>query len=640
MRSCFHPKHWVSPKRRDDVAPDAFASVNVRLGPSDLPVLSAPARVLCYEAHRCTANSLVRPAIRGRPETCGPRSTRFRCRGHRSLSACGDVERVLSSFREMARVDAAPRPETNRGRAEASLFQVREQRLRGRLLIVSNFFPPNNVGGAEIVAFRQAKMMRTEGWDVRVFSGDFNRDPKSNNSNSLRYEDVDGVRVIRALSHPPNVGSDVYDDEMVRHFAVVLREFKPSIVHFHHLGGLGVGLLDFAKRAGTKAIVTLHDRWGFCFKGTLLRNDFSACLNFTECFKCLRSFPTRDGALPIRLRNDYIMSMLNLADTVIAPSLGLADDYIQAGLSQDRIEVVSSGIDLAGIAPRPRDPSDVVHFLCPAYIGEHKGFRELLDALGLLFSDRSLRGRWTFWIAGSGHLEAFMRSQIAESGLNRHVILSGHLPHPRLLARLSVSDVVVLPSICAENQPRAILEGIASGAALVASRVKGNVELVQHAVNGLLYEPSDPAALAAALRQLIVSRGLIQAFSQANLSLRAHYDERQTASRLTEIYEAPAGAVAATDLLVRCGIAAPGRKVALSGVEQAPRMASGKKVRLIWWRWVDDADDVSSPLWVFRVGWRPWRWLAAYRRHRTMYFSKTLDLTTDWSAGGASKKIE
>ncbi|MBV9627873.1 MAG: glycosyltransferase [Xanthobacteraceae bacterium] len=504
--------------------------------------------------------------------------------------------------------------------------------MRGRLLIVSNFFPPDNVGGAEIVAYRQAKMMCTEGWDVRVFAGDLSEELQASKTIPSQHGGLDDLRVIRTRFHRPKVGGDAYNKDTIPHFATVLREFKPTIVHFHHLWGLGAGLLDVATRAGTKAIVTLHDRWGFCFKSTLLRNDFSPCLDFTECHKCLRTFRSPDGALPIRLRNDYVMSRLNLADTVIAPSWGLADDYIQAGLSQDRITVVSSGIDLVGIAPRLRDPGDVVHFLCPAHLGEHKGFRELLAALTLLFNDRSLRGRWTFWIAGSGHLEGFLRSKIVESGLNRHVILSGPLEHQRLLARLAVSDVVVLPSICAENQPRSLLEGIASGAALVASRVKGSAELVQNGGNGILYEPSDPAALADALRQLIVSKGLIRTFSQANLSLRARYDERQTASRLAEIYAAPPRATPATDLLVRCGIAAPGTKLAVSKVEQAPRAANGKRVRLMWWGWLAEDEGVSAPIWVFRLGWRPWRWLAAYRRYKIMHVSKTLDLTNNWTS--------
>lgn len=97
--------------------------------------------------------------------------------------------------------------------------------------------------------------------------------------------------------------------------------------------------------------------------------------------------------------------------------------------------------------------------------------------------------------------------------------------------------MLVLPSRAYENQPLAILEGMAAGVPVVASAHSGIPELVEHETNGLLVAPGDAGALADALRRLLDDPATAAELgragrrrAQAMFSPRAHLD------RLNDLY--------------------------------------------------------------------------------------------------------
>jgi hypothetical protein len=71
---------------------------------------------------------------------------------------------------------------------------------------------------------------------------------------------------------------------------------------------------------------------------------------------------------------------------------------------------------------------------------------------------------------------------------------------------LQHADLLVLPSLY-EDLSSALIEAMAAGLPVVATRVGGTADLVRHGVNGLLVAPRDPAALAAAISQVLADRG-------------------------------------------------------------------------------------------------------------------------------------
>jgi glycosyltransferase involved in cell wall biosynthesis len=411
---------------------------------------------------------------------------------------------------------------------------------KGRsLLVVSNVFPPQIIGGAEIVAHRQALAFKDLGFDVAVVTLLNTWD--AGDRPGLTIDEVNGLRVFRILAKPLGLDRNYCRPEIEPYFHSVLRLVRPDIVHFHNLPGLGAGLIPVARASGARVIVTLHDTWGFCLRQTLMRDGLKMCANFTECDVCMPSVPGLVGErVPVRLRRDYVRWCLEHAHRLVSPSAAMRHYYEAAGFPAALFELVSNGSDLAAFVPRQRKPGRQVSFLFAGTLAEHKGVRSLFEALEILLSDEALAGRWEFVLGGEGPLASDLRSRLEQGKLRPPVQSAGFIKREAIAAAYDHADVVVIPSIVPENEPVTLLEAIASGAAQIGARIGGIPELIDEERSGFLVPPGDAAALAAAMRRMIIEPRLVEAFSAYNLQRREAFDERKSIMRLARIFTSPA----------------------------------------------------------------------------------------------------
>ena len=104
-----------------------------------------------------------------------------------------------------------------------------------------------------------------------------------------------------------------------------------------------------------------------------------------------------------------------------------------------------------------------------------------------------------FLVAGDGERRKSLEEPISRIGLEKHFLFLGRRSDvPRIL---SCCDLAVLPSH-AEGLPNAVLKYLAAGLPTIASRVGGNVEIIQDGKTGLLVPPQDSSALAGAILQM------------------------------------------------------------------------------------------------------------------------------------------
>jgi glycosyltransferase involved in cell wall biosynthesis len=116
--------------------------------------------------------------------------------------------------------------------------------------------------------------------------------------------------------------------------------------------------------------------------------------------------------------------------------------------------------------------------------------------IALLSHHPSLRGHVRLVIAGDGPLRADCVRLFSEAGVTDEVWMPGERDDVPALMR--GMDLFVLPSL-AEGISNTILEAMATGLPVMATRVGGNAELVVEGETGTLVPPSDPEALAGAL---------------------------------------------------------------------------------------------------------------------------------------------
>jgi len=182
---------------------------------------------------------------------------------------------------------------------------------------------------------------------------------------------------------------------------------------------------------------------------------------------------------------------------------------------------VDCGVDLERFRPQPA-PDGPTSYLCVGGLTERKNVVRLARAFG------SLDDGSTLTFVGDGPL----RSQL-EGRPGVH--LAGFVPHNQIPERMAATHVVCQPSLV-EPFGQAILEAMACGRSVVATRVGGPPEIVPPEA-GVLVDPTDEEDLARAL----ANAAALPRPNDAAVAAAAEHDVRRQAARIEAILERAAG---------------------------------------------------------------------------------------------------
>jgi len=209
-----------------------------------------------------------------------------------------------------------------------------------------------------------------------------------------------------------------------------------------------------------------------------------------------------------------------LADHILANSNAVRDRLVEEGYRPGKIGVVRNGIivpaqsgdRIQGLFRRELGlPENARLIAVVSRLNPLKGIEYFLEAAALL----AARFKDVFFpIVGDCDgidpvYKAALKDQVSRLGLGRRVFFTGF----RLDIGSILSDVLisVLPSL-SEGLPNVLLESMAAGIPVVATKVGGNLEAVEEGVTGLLVPPRDPAALADAVGTLLGNPDLAARF--------------------------------------------------------------------------------------------------------------------------------
>jgi 2-deoxystreptamine N-acetyl-D-glucosaminyltransferase/2-deoxystreptamine glucosyltransferase len=140
-------------------------------------------------------------------------------------------------------------------------------------------------------------------------------------------------------------------------------------------------------------------------------------------------------------------------------------------------------------------------------------------------------------IVGDGPLRRVVHSAVDRSPARDRITVTGFVPHIDVPAVLASLDVLALPSVY-EEMGSVLVEAMASGLPVVASRVGGIPDVVEDGETGLLVPPGDADALAAALDELVADPRRRQRFAEASRRRAGRYSWPELAGRVARIYEA------------------------------------------------------------------------------------------------------
>jgi glycosyltransferase involved in cell wall biosynthesis len=218
-------------------------------------------------------------------------------------------------------------------------------------------------------------------------------------------------------------------------------------------------------------------------------------------------------------------------DTLIAVN-NAAKKLYSKYISINKIKVVPFGVEIKRFNFSTPPPNK--NILAIGGLFRRKGFDQLIKAMPIIqreFPDVKLQ------IVGSGPQMYNLKNLANKLGVNPNVVFHGFVHLKNVPKFFNRCNLMCLPSL-SESFGRVIIEAMASGRPVVATRTIGAKEIVEHGRTGLLIPIGDATSLAEALLKMLGNPELLNKMSyEARRIVEKKYDWRIIAEKYYEIYE-------------------------------------------------------------------------------------------------------
>lgn len=388
-----------------------------------------------------------------------------------------------------------------------------------RILQVSWEYPPLVYGGLGRHVHALCEAQAAAGHEVTVLTA---RAP-----GSPARETVAGVRIVRVPAPTPAVPTvpdalvdwvHGLDAAMAASGISLAGEISPQVVHAHDWV-VARAATSIRSASGLPLVVTVHATEAGRHQGWIT-TDLSRRIHRIE----------------YRLTNE--------AQRVITCSQAMRAEVGRLfGLPAERCDVITNGIDLrqwtrsspeAAAAARQRWAAPGRPLV--VFVGRlewEKGVHTLLEAASALSA--AVPGI-RIVIAGTGTRSQHLRDQAVSLNLDQTVTFTGWIPEEGLRALTTCADAVVVPSLY-EPFGLVALEAAALRVPLVVAATGGLTEIVRDGETGRVFPPGDPAALAAALTDVVTDPGSAALRAEAAYrELRLDYDWNSIAAATVAVY--------------------------------------------------------------------------------------------------------
>jgi glycosyltransferase involved in cell wall biosynthesis len=327
----------------------------------------------------------------------------------------------------------------------------------------------------------------------------------------------------------------VWSRETRRDLTALLRERRPAVVHVHNTFPLlSAAVLYACRDARVPVVATIHNYRLACANGAFFRDG-------KVCHDCAGSLPvaavrhgcyreSRAATAPVALAMSvHRNAWKSLVSAYIFISAAQRDLLSESGLAPDRVFVKYNLIPRRSRPHVERTPTVVY----AGRLDEAKGAR-LLMAGWDRYLERPGQPGLNLVVVGGGPLEGEMR---AWASARPSVELTGTVSGERCAEYMSRGRAVVLPSTWEETFGLVAVEAMAAGVPPVAAAHGSFPELITPGVDGALFRPGDPAALALAIADVESNPGRYEDYGdQARKTYEERFDPDRIMTELLEIY--------------------------------------------------------------------------------------------------------
>lgn len=373
-----------------------------------------------------------------------------------------------------------------------------------RILQLHNYY--QQAGGEDAVVAAEKDLLSCHGHEVELLSANNDR--------------------IASFARAATAGvNTIYSRRSHARVRQAVQRFKPDVVHVHNFFPvLSPSVYYAAKSERVPVVQTLHNYRLMCPSALLMRQGkvCEECVGKIFPFPavkhgCYRGSRFASAAVAAMLGTHRIIGTWQHAiDRYIALTEFGRQKFIQAGLPAEKIMVKPNFI--ADPAPLPGSGQGG-YAIFVGRLSEEKGVRTLLKAW--------TEGQISFplKIVGDGPLADEVRSAAAAS---RNVEWLGKKARSEVFELLRNAAFLVFPSECYEGMPVIIIEALACGTPVLASRIGASGEMIEAGSNGYHFEQGDPASLASAVKTMLADENLKHSLRSA---ARFRFERDFTAAR-------------------------------------------------------------------------------------------------------------
>jgi glycosyltransferase involved in cell wall biosynthesis len=372
------------------------------------------------------------------------------------------------------------------------------------VLLVHNFY--QQPGGEDQVFADEGKLLEQHGHSVARFT--------------MHNDAVEGIGKF-ALAR-----KTIWNKDAQQSLRQAIRNARAQIVHFHNTFPLISPAAYYTAHEEEAGVVqTLHNYRLLCPGATMYR-DGKVC---EECMGKLGPWP---GVVHGCYRNNRLATAAVAAmitfhrkrgtwrkqvDVYIALTQFARGKFIQGGLPAEKIVVKPNFVD-AGLSPGSGDGGFA---LFVGRLTEEKGIATLLKA----WKHLSNRTGLSLKIAGDGPMR---ENVVAASQEMARLEFIGRRPPNEIYDMMGRATALIFPSIWYEGQPRTMIEAMATGTPIVASRLGSMMEMIDDGKNGLLFTPGDAEDLSRQMQRLLEDAPMREKMRSA---ARSEFENRYTAEK-------------------------------------------------------------------------------------------------------------
>lgn len=406
-----------------------------------------------------------------------------------------------------------------------------------RILIITNLYPPEVLGGYEILCAQVVASLVKRGHKILVlttpvvssaaFATGKNLDTASQGSPAVRDAGTgeSGELVLRTLRlHLPfseqarldRVGRQRVEGGNRKAAIKASDQFKPDVVFVWSQLRMGLGAARACEKKGLPVVYTMNDDHILGFRPMPSSGIRGIARTVAERIVFPASTYRDLKFKTVAVISDTVRRRLTEVDPRFAGSL---------------IAFQGVPIEKYPLKPVPGAASDPFRLLYAGQLHEYKGVHTLLEAAGILAS----RGRYSLTIAGAGtpDYETRLKSRAAELGLAVNFL--GRVPSAHMGSLYREADLLAFTSIWDEPFGLTHLEAMASGTPVVSVGHGGPGEFLKDGKNALIFEKDNPESLARAIERIATNPELRLALAREG---RRTVEEGFTLERYTDRLEA------------------------------------------------------------------------------------------------------